>query len=1364
MADEITLLQEAMEGNAAAFEQIVIKYQSLVCAITFSGCGRVDISEDLAQETFLNAWKNLRQLKKLSDFRGWLCTIARNMVYNHYRKKKSISVDPADFESISDENPTASEELITQEEILMLEQAMSKIPAEYREPLVMYYRQGKSTREVAIALEMNESTVRTRLHRGRELLREEMAERLERTLEKTAPDRRFTKAVMVAIGGLTIGMSAGSAEAAATVDAAGTGASTGMGAVISTVTGKIITAAAMVAVTVGVVFIYKQLSKPEQLSPRPDDTAVTYTGQEPAAVPGIPVIPSPDLPDRATIDPMIPLDIEATAIGGYETNVRPAVLSLTAKLPGSPDYVFEPNGVLSGVITDAKTGEPVIDAEVQLSISQTYIANTDENGFYSFKTIDQSGNYRIAIHSLAYLGIADKDQATIELDMNGSATQHFKLDRACMVDVWVVDEDDSPVKGARVFANSLREEWPREIGNMRYQQSTDENGYILLGEFPPSELPYLITVMHNRKETVSETDGVRLVKNVPIYAYAKDKIVLDNPDIIRSTEIVLEKGISVTGYAEYLDGTPAGGVEVAAFPDWWHSNHRPAFWAVDPNGFFTIDHIIPGTYDLHIKIPISESNWVSSHLVTKDLPLADGQILQVTVPEKSPQSLGSICGSIQLVGDQIPDLISIEVYSGVNLMQSVDLERDRQGHLETTFCINRLEPGFYRVQFAGPDIEPVTVENIQAPCDDLEAELYVIEMPRLAGTVVDAKTLEPITDFRIRARKLRMHRGLNYGLQNRWTDFRETNGSFELGIRTPGIYQVQAASEGFAAIWSTEINTDENEAVVIKLDKGGVISGVVTNAESQPVEHAAVIPLSLAGGIEIDTINTFVSTDGAVKTDAKGRFVLSYLAAGTETLKVTHPDYTNRIIGGIPVRVNQTTQADPIILGKGAVIEGYVYDTAGRPEPGVTLFFEDNSGYSTGVDEGVGRLGVAMTDPNGFYRVVNIPETLCYIKRQTETSSLGVVRRTVVPQIGKTSRIDFGGKGKLTGQVIIEGRPLGNTRLLLAPAGQPYFGTFRAYTTTDENGNFSLYPGISGTYTLYYKAAPSEDWKVLAVFTLSPDQNIDAGVIPKKTSSLLLYVNQPEEGPEWKIESVTIQTGVKEYAANTVTALAPKTQGDPYIVAGLLPGVYTAMLYRSDRLEYYISVHISDDHPAHEVFVQLPPVTSNLHVTAAQDFPYLRLISGDETMQMMIGPENGRTFKADNLPAEHFQIVYGNPANQNIALAELELNAHEDKTLILPDVIDMSGSMSALRVQVVDENGCPVSECRVWLESDKGIIEPSMLSGFQSVLRAFPGDYTIHTSRPGYNDVNMPITINPIDREAVSNLNPKTLLLRLEKQ
>jgi RNA polymerase sigma factor (sigma-70 family) len=262
MTEEVKWLQLSINGDTAAFEKIVTRYQAMVCAITFSGTGRVDISEDLAQETFLSAWKNLAQLKNMDGFRAWLCAIARNALHNHYRQKKTVSLDQSDPDALCSGTDTPSETLIHQEELAMLEQAMMRIPVEYREPLVMFYRQHQSTRQVAESLGLNESTVRTRLHRARQMLREEIAARLERTLEQTAPGKTFTKTVMAAVASGLAASAAGTASAAAvTTAAAGTGASaaTGLAAVMSTVTAKIITAAAIAAITIGGVFAYRHL-------------------------------------------------------------------------------------------------------------------------------------------------------------------------------------------------------------------------------------------------------------------------------------------------------------------------------------------------------------------------------------------------------------------------------------------------------------------------------------------------------------------------------------------------------------------------------------------------------------------------------------------------------------------------------------------------------------------------------------------------------------------------------------------------------------------------------------------------------------------------------------------------------------------------------------------------------------------------------------------------------------------------------------------------------------------------------------------------------------------------------------------------
>lgn len=1370
MTQEMKLLRAAMGGDTAAFEQIVVQYQSLVCAITFSGTGRVDVSEELAQETFISAWKNLRQLTDTSGFRSWLCTIARNRVHSYYRKKKTVPLDPANMAELSDETPTPSDHLIRQEEHVMLEQALMQIPAEYREPLVMYYRQEKSTREVAVGMGLNESTVRTRLHRARQMLREEIAARLERTLEQSAPGKAFTKAVMVAVGGAAIGMS-GSAEAAsATANAAGTGGSTGIAAVMSTVTAKIITAAAVVAVAVGAVFAYKHLSKVDQPSIPSDETAVAMIEQEPVATPESTEIALPEAEEVAA-EPIETPEVKAASMTGEAdtkntADIEPAVISQVTEIPESAEYVFEPNGVLSGRITDAKTGEPVTDARVEISMGRIYTAKTDKNGFYSFKEkIQEQGSFRVGVHSTEYVGITDYDKMPmIFLKKDSQEVKHFKLDKACMLDVWVVDEQGNPLKDADVHATWLADNRRQEINDSMYARRTDENGYILLGGFAPSTSPYLITVIYNREKTISEKDGIRRVESTPNYAYAGKQVVLKNPETIPSVEIVLKKGDPVKGYAEYLDGVPAGGLGICANPDWWHSNYCPKAWPIEPNGFFTIDQILPGTYNLQINIPTGEGSSVGKSLFSTHLPLPDGALLKITVPEKSPESLVSICGSVKFSGEKKPNSVWINAYSKEHGHHSTDLDRDMRGNLETTFCIDRLEPGTYRLQFEGTDIEPVTMENVQAPCDDIEVELDVVGKPRLIGTVVDAETSEPVTHFKVRVKKLKTLRGPNYVQQNQWTDFRNEDGSFEIEAVGPGVYQVQAIAEGYAAQWSEEINTDTHAAALFKLNKGGVITGTVVDSEKHPIQNAVVIPLSLAGGTNIRTKDVFVSEDGSTKTDDKGHFTLSCLAEGNETLKVIHLDYADEIVQDIPVQLNQTTEIKPIMLGKGAAIEGYVYDAFGKPEPSVTIYVQDDSGYGGTNDELAGRLGVAITDPNGFYHVGNLSEKMCYMKRQNEWTSLGVIRRTVMPQNGKASRIDFGGKGKLTGQVIIEGKPLANTRIQLAPAGQPHFGCFKAFAVTDMKGSFCFYPGIAGQYTLYYETTPSRDWSELTVVTISPETDMDAGIIPKQASTLRVYVNQPTEAPEWKIHSMFVQRGDNQSASNVATAVAPETPGEPYIVSSLLPGMYTIKLYRSDMLIYQMPVEIKADEPESEVIIDLPVSNSQLHVISSADTRYLTLFSEDETLQMTLRPDGDGALNAENLPAGRYHLVNGMLLNKQSPLLSFDLVGAETKTIDGSQMKVEPVSMSVLQVEIIDENGTPLTGINVWLEGINGKVEPFVQYGFQTAFTTSPGKYTLHTAQPGYKDVNKPISLEAIDVKELNNQKPQKMLLRLEKE
>src|SRR3954470_12682687 len=81
------LVGASLSGNRDAFGHIVSRYQSLICSLAYSATGSLSQSEDLAQDTFVTAWKQLRDLREPEKLRAWLCGIARNLINNFLRKE-----------------------------------------------------------------------------------------------------------------------------------------------------------------------------------------------------------------------------------------------------------------------------------------------------------------------------------------------------------------------------------------------------------------------------------------------------------------------------------------------------------------------------------------------------------------------------------------------------------------------------------------------------------------------------------------------------------------------------------------------------------------------------------------------------------------------------------------------------------------------------------------------------------------------------------------------------------------------------------------------------------------------------------------------------------------------------------------------------------------------------------------------------------------------------------------------------------------------------------------------------------------------------------------------------------------------------
>lgn len=224
LMDEAQLVSRSLAGDRNAFEEIVRRNLSPVEATAFALMGNSDDSEDVAQEVFVTAWQKLRQLEQPGKLKAWLCAMARNAAKSRWRKRDPLrgaaTLDEA-TQTASTLTPSPSEAASTAERRRIAWQAIADMPEDYRLPLVLFYREGQSIREVASALDVSEDTVRQRLSRGRAMLRTEVTRMVEDSLQGPGPGP-------LVVAGIMAGIAATGSHAAAAGTLAATAAKSGV--------------------------------------------------------------------------------------------------------------------------------------------------------------------------------------------------------------------------------------------------------------------------------------------------------------------------------------------------------------------------------------------------------------------------------------------------------------------------------------------------------------------------------------------------------------------------------------------------------------------------------------------------------------------------------------------------------------------------------------------------------------------------------------------------------------------------------------------------------------------------------------------------------------------------------------------------------------------------------------------------------------------------------------------------------------------------------------------------------------------------------------------------------------------------------
>lgn len=197
-------LPAAVNGDRDAYGRIVAASQNTVTAVALAITRDVATSEDIAQEAFLSAWHNLARLKSPSSFLPWLRQITRNLAHDHLRGRRNrmLQGEAADIaiQHAADPDGCPLEQALDAEREAVAADLISELPEDSREVLLLYYREGQSSKQVASLLGLSDAAVRKRLSRARQSVREDLLRRFSEFARSSAPSAAFAVGVTAALG------------------------------------------------------------------------------------------------------------------------------------------------------------------------------------------------------------------------------------------------------------------------------------------------------------------------------------------------------------------------------------------------------------------------------------------------------------------------------------------------------------------------------------------------------------------------------------------------------------------------------------------------------------------------------------------------------------------------------------------------------------------------------------------------------------------------------------------------------------------------------------------------------------------------------------------------------------------------------------------------------------------------------------------------------------------------------------------------------------------------------------------------------------------------------------------------------------
>ncbi|QTE69890.1 RNA polymerase sigma factor [Clostridiales bacterium FE2011] len=174
--DEL-LLRKAQHGDPEAFEQLITPLEQLIWRICWHYTGNRESAEDCGQETMIRIWRSLDSYRGDCALESWVYRIAANCCMDYLRKKKrdkSVSMEPMQEQGFdpADPSPGTEEQVVAADEQKRLREAITMLPEDQREALIMTQLEKVPYEEAAKLLGVSEGTIKSRVNRAKARLKE----------------------------------------------------------------------------------------------------------------------------------------------------------------------------------------------------------------------------------------------------------------------------------------------------------------------------------------------------------------------------------------------------------------------------------------------------------------------------------------------------------------------------------------------------------------------------------------------------------------------------------------------------------------------------------------------------------------------------------------------------------------------------------------------------------------------------------------------------------------------------------------------------------------------------------------------------------------------------------------------------------------------------------------------------------------------------------------------------------------------------------------------------------------------------------------------------------------------------------------